>query len=245
MTDRGKGLQTTLFVVLVCLCVTQAWAAETPGVGRACGNSVSIGTPMNGVLRCGNRLQRWGEHHYLQPFTRDQDYRYGTDELVNGLLWVANSMAEAGIDRIAIGSMSKRGGGDLPLSGSHESGRDVDLPFLMSNPSGAHIESLYHHFNRRGISKTHGNWYRFDVEGNWRLLTSLLACPHFEVQFIVIAPALKKLLLAGAAKRGVSQEAISRIEQILVPPKWAKPHDNHFHVRIACPKKDVGGRCRG
>jgi penicillin-insensitive murein endopeptidase len=180
----------------------------------------------------------------VQPYTFDADFRYGADELVAGLLWVADRVHETtGIDRIAIGNLSRRGGGDHPLSGSHESGRDVDLPFLMKNGRGTHVESLYHAFDGRGFSKKTGRRHRFDVEGNWRLVRAVIECPAFEVALIVVAPGLKKLLLEHARANDADRGLVERAERLLAPPHWARPHDNHFHLRIRCPEGDVEAGC--
>ena len=223
-----------------------AGGAVLPPFGPCAGRSVSIGRPDHGRLRCGQPLRRFGPHHYLQPYTQQEDYRWGTSELVAGLQWIADRVAEtAGVKRIAIGNLSKRGGGDHPLSHSHESGRDVDLPFLMMTDSGKHVESLYHAFDDQGVSRNEdGRGFRFDTARNWLLVAAILECPEVEVAGIVVAPGLRGLLLEHARQSGADAALIDRAARgLIAPPRGAKPHDNHFHLRIRCPADDVPLGC--
>ena len=187
-----------------------------------------------------------GTHHQLQNFTANHDYRWGTEELVAGLLWTADQLGPLlGKDRLAIGNLSKEGGGDLPETTSHTSGRDVDIPLLMANGEGQHIPSYYHHFDKDGISISHGGRYRFDVARNWKLVESLLQNPHFEIDFLMIYGPLRQMLLEHAKQLGVAQPLQDRAERLLRRP-WAgvRPHDNHFHLRIRCPAEDLLSGCR-
>lgn len=208
--------------------------------------SRSIGAPTHGRLVAGRRLPSWGNHYAIQPFTVRNGYVWGTCELIDGLRWVADELAGTLQGRpLALGNLSPRKGGEMPISSSHESGRDVDVAPLMADDLGRPIPSYYHHFDRDGISRSHGPRFRFDVARNWRLVEVILACPHFEVEKLVIAPYLRDSLLAYARQQNAAPELVGLAERKLVPP-WpgVKLHDNHFHLRIACSVADLAAGCQ-
>jgi penicillin-insensitive murein endopeptidase len=231
--------------ILLATCGISASLALPPIRKPVCEHSASIGKSNHGRLKCGKRMPSFGPHHYLQPFTRAAEYQFGTAELVSGLLWVADRVAlpDKG-PKMAIGNLSKRGGGDIQLSGSHETGRDVDLPLMMCTVKGRPVESMYHRFDRKGRSEHFKGIYRFDSARNWALLEALLDCPHFKAKFVVLAPWLKTILLDWARNANMTPERIARVDRLLVPPRWARPHDNHFHLRIDCPPDDVPKGCK-
>jgi penicillin-insensitive murein endopeptidase len=215
------------------------------GQGRPC-RSVSTGTAIHGALQCGRRMPISGRFHVLQPFTVAREVRWGTDQLVQGLLWTAEQVAPLlGSDRLALGHLSLEHGGDVPETTSHESGRDVDIPLLMCNEHGQHIPTYYHHFDEHGVSLTHGSHYRFDVARTWKVVEALLGNPHFDVEFVMVYAPLRQMLLDHARGLGLPPEVLRKAEQKLRRP-WpgVRPHDNHLHLRIACPPDDVLLGCR-
>jgi penicillin-insensitive murein endopeptidase len=55
------------------------------------------------------------------------------------------------------------------------------------------------------------------------------------VTHLFVATPIRERLLAYAAKIGASPAVRSRVSEVLAQPHGALPHDDHFHVRIACP----------
>lgn len=222
-----------------------AWTlSAAPGLG-ACW-SRSVGFPDAGRLRGGRALPVAGKAYLVQPFTVRHELRWGSCALVEGVRAVATSMAPHLAGKpLMIGNLSQRGGGDMPHSASHESGRDVDLGFLLHDDKGRPLPSYYHRFDRAGVSRSHGPRYRFDVARNWLLVRALLQSPHFAVERLVVAPWLRTMLLAHAAASDTPPALLALAHRVVVGP-WpgVSVHDNHFHLRIACSDDDRRAGCR-
>jgi penicillin-insensitive murein endopeptidase len=75
----------------------------------------------------------------------------------------------------------------------------------------------------------------FDEARNWALVSSIVSDPHARVTHIFVATPIRERLLAYAAKIGASPAIRSKVAEVLAQPHGALPHDDHFHVRIACP----------
>jgi len=240
MTRLRLGVLAALPVVLA-LCGARA-EAKAP---RCEGGSVSVGTPEKGRLHCGRRIAPRGKHHLMQPFTVEQDYLYGTDELVEGVLWIAEAVVKARLQpRLVVGNLSQEGGGEMPMSRSHESGRDFDLPLLHMTPRGGPIWGVYHRFDARGRSLKDETRVRFDAGRCWKMIAIVLRCPTFEVRLIVIAPPLKKLMMDWARANKVDAAEVALLDRKLVKPfAGVKAHDNHFHVRVECSTSDQAKGC--
>ncbi|MFO0612336.1 MAG: penicillin-insensitive murein endopeptidase [Polyangiaceae bacterium] len=138
--------------------------------------------------------------------------------------------------RLTVGDLSKKGGGDVGGHHSHESGRDVDLGFYLvdakGNPKFAPRFAVIDEEGRaKGVPGA-----RFDDAANWELVSALVNDSDARVLQIFVANPLRSRLLAYAAKIGAPQKTRDRAASLMLQPKKALPHDNHFHVRIACPK---------
>src|SRR5687768_14894673 len=99
------------------------------------GKSISVGDTSHGYLVHGVRLEE-SDALGILPAVRNREVRYGTEELV-GLLGHAAQVlhAETGT-RMWVGNLSHRGGGDIPFSVSHNSGRDADVAFAYLDGQG-------------------------------------------------------------------------------------------------------------
>lgn len=207
-------------------------------------SSQSVGTPVNGTLRGGREMPRASAHHVVQPFAVRHELRWATCRLVDGLLAVAREVTRDRRLPLVIGNLSQKGGGEMKHSASHESGRDVDIAFQVADERGRARFPVYHRFDSKLESRSHGPRYRFDVARNWQIVAALLRAPHFEIERIVIAPYLRAALLDHAQTHGEDAAMMALARTKVVPP-WpgVKLHDNHFHVRIAC-DPSTEPRCR-
>jgi penicillin-insensitive murein endopeptidase len=133
----------------------------------------------------------------------------------------------------------------MPVSTSHESGRDVDLPLFTMSASGRPLSGYYLHFGPDGRSRTHGGRYVFDAARTWQLVRAIVTSPHWEVERLVLAPYLRAQVLAYAKQAGEATEVLQAAQTKLIPP-WpgVKLHDNHLHLRIACSAEDTAQGCR-
>jgi penicillin-insensitive murein endopeptidase len=81
----------------------------------------------------------------------------------------------------------------------------------------------------------------FDDARNWALVEALLKDEKANVRYLFISTPLKGRLLAYAMHKNVDKDFIVRASTVMMSPTDADVHDDHFHVRIACPEsmKDV------
>jgi penicillin-insensitive murein endopeptidase len=197
--------------------------------------ATSIGSPSEGQLKGGVRLEESPHLRFLPEHNR----RWGLPHLV--------SMLDRGAARVrrrypgsvlAVGDLSRKGGGDISGHHSHESGRDADVGFYVTNSAGKGLyPGRFVAFDEHG--KAPGG-LRFDVARNWALVASWLEDPQARVTHIFVAAPLRDLLLAHARQIKAPISLRNRAALALMQPKHGLPHDNHFHVRIACPGEQRG-----
>ena len=197
--------------------------------------SRSIGSPTDGHLLGGSHLAT-GPQLRVYPVYANGDVRWGTDTLVGLIDRAAKSVRKQFPDAVmSVGHLSKQGGGEVDRHASHESGRDADVGFYVKNASGKPI--LADHmvpFVGDGSAPTWPGAH-FDDARNWALVSALVSDPHAKITHMFVATPIRERLLAYAAKIGASPAIRSKAAEVLAQPHGALPHDDHFHVRIACP----------
>ncbi len=216
--------------------------------------SVSRGTTTSGTLLEGVSTLSATSSLWVMEKTRGRDYVYGTKELVDGLVRAAEhvSLRHEGNVRLALGNMSRKGGGDIPQSKSHNSGRDVDVAFYMTNADSTSVEPQWFiAFDGNGESEEPAG-YLFDTKRNWTFVEALLGDPSIQVQYIFVADWLRTLLLNHgiASLEGASEQeaerlfaVIKRAERVLRQPTDSSPHREHFHIRLYCSGEDRERGC--
>jgi penicillin-insensitive murein DD-endopeptidase len=193
--------------------------------------SKSIGSPNEGHLEGGARIE---PSHVLRVVGEN---RWGMPYLVSLLERASKRVAEEHPGAImTVGDLSKKGGGDVGGHHSHESGRDADVGFYLVDAKGKPVlaprfAAIDEDGRARGMSKT-----RFDDARNWSLIEALLTDPRARVLQVFVANHLRTRLLQYAEKQGVAPHIRDLAAEVLLQPHHALPHDNHFHVRVACPK---------
>lgn len=145
---------------------------------------------------------------------------------------------------VRLGNFGNPGGGDIPWSFSHNSGRDADLGFFLRGKDGepAVPPDLIAIDDDGTYDGEHGE-FEFDVERNWRLVEGLIEAAGDELQYIFISNSLRGMLLEHAREVGAPWKVRSRARQLLHQPSGSLPHDDHFHLRIYCSKVDVESGC--
>lgn len=196
----------------------------------------SIGSPTEGHLLGGARIEE-GAHLRIVPQYAGTDVRWGLEALVGMLDRAARSVRRRFPDAVlSVGHLSRAGGGELDRHASHESGRDADVAFYVKNHLGkpAFAEHFVP-FTGDGTAKT---WpgARFDDDRNWAFVASLLEDRAARVSHIFVATPLRARLLAHAAKIGAPAALRQRAAEVMAQPRGSLPHDDHFHVRIECPR---------
>ncbi|MFZ4579592.1 MAG: penicillin-insensitive murein endopeptidase [Myxococcota bacterium] len=210
------------------------------------GGGRSIGTPQLGYLLGGVPVTN---SPYLQviPYTGQRGFVWGTQLLVDLLYRSAQTVAEEHPGSVLrIGNLSRPGGGDIPPSVSHNSGRDADIAFFAYDRMGRNElpPSTLVHYDETGVAdwpESARGRFEFDTARNWTLVRRWLSDPDVVVQWIFVSVPLRNLLLDHALRIGEPETLRLSAQRVLVEPKTSSPHADHFHLRIACPPDDRPG----
>ena len=214
-----------------CLAALPALRAEGQQGTRAAA-SMSIGSPTDGTLVGGVMLRERAELRLRWPD--------GPRWALPGLVSIQERAARRVDHRypgsvLLVGDLSRRDGGALSGHVSHTSGRDADVAFYYADGAGKVVrtERLLPVAPTGSVAAAK---LRFDEARNWALVEALLTDADVVVQKIFIAEVLKQRLLDYARKHGARSDVVERAAMALRQPGQGAPHDDHFHVRIACPR---------
>jgi penicillin-insensitive murein endopeptidase len=208
--------------------------ASNPGAAPA----LSIGSPNEGRLDGGTRL---AETPYLRvvPYYAESNARWGLPSLVGLLDRAARRVARKFPDAVmSIGDLSRKGGGELDRHHSHESGRDADIGFYIRNAKRPILPVRFVAFSPTGAAPTMPGAI-FDEARNWALIEALLDDPTTRVSYIFVAAHVRARLLRYAEQTGAPATLRERAAEVMMQPRRAA-HDDHFHIRIACPRGQNG-----
>jgi penicillin-insensitive murein endopeptidase len=136
---------------------------------------------------------------------------------------------------LSVGHLSRPGGGEIDRHASHESGRDADIGFYVRNQQGKAIYA--DHFVAFKGDGTAPTWpgAQFDDAKNWALIAAIVGDVNARTSHIFVAMPLRTRLLQYAEKIGAPLATRKRASELMAQPRGSLPHDDHFHVRIACP----------
>lgn len=201
--------------------------------------SVSVGYANAGRLEGGVHVPATDYLRFVTDYL-ERDYFYGAGPLVDLVSSAAESVAKAAEPRarLAVGELSAPEGGRISVHRSHQNGRDVDLGFYVVDEEGAPFESAELVRFRYGDEVEHaGRRLRFDAKRNWLLVEHLVSGRQVDVQYIFVSHYLRGRLLEEGARVGASPDVLERASRILMQPPRAAAHDDHFHVRVYCPRE--------
>jgi len=209
--------------------------------------SRSVGTAQNGHIVDARAVPEQGPHHRVVPQTVARSFHFGTDETVELVLRAATRVARDSPGSVMrVGNLSRAGGGDIPPSVSHESGRDVDLLFFATDWKGEPADPPnFVTFDASGESTVRAGdvpRWRFDVERNWLLVKALLS-DDVVVQWIFVYTPLRQILVDHAVRIHEPDRLVERARRVLVEPRNSSRHADHFHVRLACSLEDRASGC--
>ena len=214
--------------------VAVAADAKVPGAPAKKVAPQSIGAPNAGRLENGAHLLESPVIRYVGGYVGDS--HYGVRELVEGIDRAAHEVKRRYPDAVlGVGQLSRKDGGEIDRHHSHESGRDGDLLFYLVDPLGKAVaHDRFYTIGPDGRALSDRS-LRFDDGRNWALISALVNDPRMRVTHIFVVQYLRTRLLAYGARVGASPALRQRIAEVLMQPRHALPHDDHFHVRIACP----------
>ncbi len=196
--------------------------------------SLSVGHPNNGWQVRARRLR---EKTYLHIKQGSRPNSYGHPALVLMLERSAHEVARAAPGAVMlVGDLSREPGGPLPGHRSHQSGRDADVAFYVRDAKGRPAK-LTHFVTFDGNGRaTDGSGLVFDDERNWLLVQAWLTDHRAGILHVFISTPLRARLLAYAAAHDALRAYVNEAAALLHQPEDSTPHDDHFHVRIACPR---------
>jgi penicillin-insensitive murein endopeptidase len=216
--------------------VRHATAARAPLLGPAALRfGRSIGSPTEGRLVGGMHLDE-GPYVRTVPAYAAGDARWGLEPLVAMIDRAARAVRRRFPDAIlSVGHLSRAGGGDIDRHRSHESGRDADISFFVRSAAGKQLlGSHFVAFQGDGAALGWPGAF-FDDAKNWALVAAMVSDPEAHVTHLFVSAPLRARLLAYAEASGVPVNLRVRAAEAMQQPHGTLPHDDHFHVRIACP----------
>ena len=216
-------------------------------------SSVSTGKTNAGRTRAPAKLPNKGKGFKVPDRWRVRGFQYGVDELVEAVVRAAARVhARDRRAKLGVADLSKLRGGSSRWHKSHHSGRDVDLLFYQTDEKGRPQQPpaqdmiafdddgapYIPNYNKDGYHDEAWESRRFDFRRNWQLIEALLTDPTIRLQWVFVSNGLKFKLLREAHRRKRPQWIIDYAKVILRQPGDSRPHDNHFHVRVYCPRAD-------
>ncbi len=197
----------------------------------------SVGHPNEGRLEGGVHLDVTKPYVRVVPAYEAGDVRWGLPAMIGMIDRAAKGVARRYPGAVlGVGDISRRGGGEVMRHHSHESGRDADIGFYVTGPKGKPVlERSFVKFDER-LQAPAVPGARFDLAKNWLLVQLMLTDPAAQVSHIFVSEPIRQRLLAHARSVGVSQRLLDRAAIAMMQPTGSLPHDDHFHVRISCPR---------
>jgi murein endopeptidase len=188
---------------------------------------MSIGQAHGGVLVAGVQMPAGTNWEVVSP-----GLAWGTKETVDGLAHAVDSVAARfpNTPKAFIGNISASRGGHLPPHVSHQSGRDVDLGYYLSE-------------GHRWYATANAS--NLDRPRTWHLVRTLIA--DSDIDLILIDIQVQKILKAYAQEIGEDPAWLDQIFQAGGKSQrpilfHAKGHASHLHVRFYSPAARELGR---
>jgi penicillin-insensitive murein endopeptidase len=196
--------------------------------------SLSGGHPNDGWQIRGKRLRHSAE---LRIREASHERVYGHPALVLMLHRSARDVAKGAPGSILlVGDLSAKLGGPISGHRSHQSGRDADVAFYVTDAKGKRLASTeYVAFDGDGKAKD-GRPLLFDDERNWLLVESWARDLRAGLSHIFVSWPLRERLLKFARSQPRFAKYVLQATALLKQPEKGEDHDDHFHVRITCPK---------
>jgi len=218
-----------------------------PKVGKLTGKgSLSIKSATDGFLVNCKELPIEGQYHKILQTQARRQTNCATDELVQILLEGAQTVGKKFEGaKLPVGNLSRWGGGDVPYSVSHNSGRDVDVGFYLVDDSGKQVipDDLVK-IGHDGTGIVNGSVVRLDLAKQWAFVRYLLEQRHASLQWIFVATHIRQKLLDYAKAHKEKEEVIRKAELVMAQPARSEPHDDHMHIRIYCSEDDILEGCK-
>lgn len=206
----------------------------------------SYGGPANGALGRPVRVPERAPGFAVFRTEAEGGQLYTTRRLRDAVLESAARVARSapGGEPLVVGDFSAPFGGRIERHRSHRNGRDVDLLyFALDRATGRPVRAPgFVRYDREGNPRDRDGLVRMDLERNWLLVESLVREERYGVIYLFCAEWIKQTLLRWARDHRRDERWIERAARVMHQPGDAAPHDDHFHLRVACAMDD---RLRG
>ncbi|MCB9584489.1 MAG: penicillin-insensitive murein endopeptidase [Polyangiaceae bacterium] len=195
--------------------------------------SLSVGHPNDGFQLRAKRLK---SSKYVR--VRSSARAYGHPALILMLKRTAKQIGRSARgSRLLVGDISAKNGGSLTGHASHQSGRDADVAFYQLDAKGKPIDAKSMvAFDANGKAKD-GSGAQFDDYRNWLLVKSWVDDNRAGLSHVFVSTPLRKRLLDFARHDKRFKSYVNKAAVLLKQPANSSAHDDHFHVRISCPKR--------
>ena len=170
---------------------------------------------------------------------------FGTAELVGLIARSAARVAEEEPGpRLLVGHLSTRSGGHFSPHQSHQSGRDVDLGYYVTDEDGTPIEpATFAELGSFACGRTQDGAVCIDGHRTFMLIAAMVRDPIARVQWILMAAEIREHVLAAGRRTQVDEATLDLVRTVTEPRQGSEAHRDHMHVRIYCPVDDRP-RCR-
>lgn len=232
MSIWGRSLRClALTAPLVCALATATSAKEranpwermrTPAPGKA----QSVGGYSAGCVLGAERLPLDGKgYRVMRPSRRRV---FGHSELVRFIRELGRSVDAEGLDKLLVGDLGQARGGPAPSGhASHQTGLDVDVWYRTLDEGEAATKEQREAAVPRSVVDLSQN--RLNAEWSPRIARVLrMAASDAQVARVFVNPVIKQALCEAAGSERKERAYLSKIRP------WYG-HDEHFHVRLACP----------
>ncbi|MGM0597937.1 MAG: penicillin-insensitive murein endopeptidase [Myxococcota bacterium] len=198
--------------------------------------TLSLGHVYKGRLYKGKKLPASSKAYFINPRTSRRNYVWGTPVLLKLIKDVSRKVYNSFPgSKLTVGDLSPPGGGKAVGHKSHQSGRDVDFGFYLSTgKTYKPVKSRFIKVDKFGHGQGRFKHLHFDVERNWEMVEALIT--HKSGVFRIYTSKIVKNLLLQYAKIIYRPASIIKKAQKVLKPY--KGHNDHFHIRISCPKNN-------
>jgi penicillin-insensitive murein endopeptidase len=201
--------------------------------------SLSVGYPNDGFQLRAKKLK---DGPTLNVKDGSKDHAYGHPALVLMLERSAREVARVAKGSVlTVGDLSRQDGGPLAGHVSHQSGRDADVGFYLRDASGKAVQrEHFSPFEPTGRARFEPGLF-FDDYRNWLLLRAWVSDRRAGLSHIFVSQGLRWRLIEYGRAHAEFAPYVDELSLLLKQPPGVSTHDDHFHVRIACP--DPGELC--
>ena len=207
----------------------------------------SVGVPHNGVLTDSFELPKEGPGYVR--FRKHSPVYHGLPRLVRALQRASSAVEREmpGSPPVVIGDLSATHGGKIPRHNSHRTGRDVDLLFYVTSPSGIPFQNPgFFPLEADGIVHfPDGRFGVIDLPRQWLFLKTLLTDEEADVQFLFMSRELEARVMDYAIAKESDDALLWHAETVMLQPGDSLPHADHVHMRIACKPNEAVHGCGG